>query len=120
MKQKIIYSAIFIGLLMVGIGGCKKLAGLELQTNADHEVSTLDPHINKTAWQYLKERSVLSATDTIFKRMYEAIVYSGIDSSLYLQTGQTFIFLHNDAVFRTAQPTATDCYWGRYKVGNAV
>lgn len=120
MKQQIIYSAIFIGLLMAGITGCKKIAGLELQKNTDHETSTLDPHINKTAWQYLKERSVLSATDTIFKRMYEAIVYSGIDTSLYLQSGQTFIFLHNDAVFRAAQPTATDCYWGRYKVNNAV
>lgn len=120
MKRQIIYSAIFIGLLMAGAAGCKKLAGLDLQKNTDHETSTLDAHINKTAWQYLKERSVGSATDTIFKRMYEAIIYSGIDTSLYLQSGQTFIFLHNDAVFRTAAPTATDCYWGRYKVGGAV
>jgi hypothetical protein len=120
MKQQIIYSAIFIGLIMVGIAGCKKIAGLRLQEDADHETATLDPHINKTAWQYLKERSVLSATDTIFKRMYEAIVYSGIDTTLYLQPGQTFIFLHNEAVFRTATPQPTDNYWSRYKVNNQI
>jgi hypothetical protein len=120
MKQHIIYSTIFIGLLMAGMTSCKKIAGLKLQENADHTTSTLDPHINKTAWQYLKERSVLSATDTIFKRMYEAIVYSGIDTALYLQTGQTFIFLHNEAVFRTATPQPTDNYWSRYKVNGQI
>jgi hypothetical protein len=120
MKKQIIYSTVFIGLLMIGMAGCKKIAGLRLQENEDHTTSTLDPHIYKTAWQYLKERSVLSATDTIFKRMYEAIVYSGIDTSLYLQTGNTFIFLHNDAVFRTATPQPTDNYWSRYKVGGQI
>lgn len=120
MKHQIIYSTIFIGLLVVSMTGCKKLAGLSLQEEAGHETSTLDPHINKTAWQYLRERSNLSPTDTIFKRMYEAIVYSGIDTTLYTQPGSTFIFLHNDAVFRTAAPTATDCYWGRYKVSGQV
>ena len=120
MKQQIIYNAIFIGLLMVCITGCKKIAGLSLQEEAGHETSILDAHINKTAWQYLKERSILSPTDTIFKRMYEAIIYSGIDTAEYTQPGRTFVFLHNDAVFRTAAPTATDCYWGRYKVSNQV
>lgn len=120
MKQQIIYSTLFIGLLMMGITGCKKIAGLRLQENADHNTSILDAHINKTAWQYLKDRSVGSATDTIFKRMYEAIIYSGIDTALYLQSDKTFIFLHNDAVFSTARATATDCYWGRYKVSGAV
>lgn len=120
MKQQLIYSTIFVGLLMIGIAGCKKIAGLRLQENTDHTTATLDPHINKTAWQYLKERSVLSPTDTIFKRMYEAIVYSGIDTALYLQTGQTFIFLHNDAVFRTATPQPTDNYWSRYKVNGQI
>lgn len=120
MKQQLIYNAIFIGLLMVCLSGCKKIAGLSLQKDTDHETSTLDPHINKTAWQFLKERSVLNQPDTIFKRMYEAIIYSGIDTAEYTQPGRTFIFLHNDAVFRTAQPTANDCYWGRYKVNNAV
>ena len=92
MKQQIIYNAIFIGLLMVCLTGCKKIAGLSLQKDTDHETSTLDPHINKTAWQYLRERSNVSPTDTIFKRMYEAIIYSGIDTTLYTQPGNTFIF----------------------------
>ncbi|HEX6430570.1 MAG TPA: hypothetical protein VF008_22920 [Niastella sp.] len=120
MKQQIIYNAIFIGLLIVCMTGCKKIAGLSLQENAGHETSILDAHINKTAWQYLKERSVLSPTDTIFKRMYEAIVYSGIDSAEYTQPGRTFILLHNDAVFRTATPQPTDNYWSRYKVNNQI
>jgi hypothetical protein len=105
---------------MAGATSCKKLAGLDLQTNTDHVTSTLDPHINKTAWQYLKERSIGNQPDTIFKRMYDAIIYSGIDTNEYVQPGRTFLFLHNDAVFRSATPTATDCYWGRYKVSNAV
>ena len=91
-----------------------------MQKDTDHETSVLDPHINKTAWQYLKERSILNQPDTIFKRMYEAIIYSGIDTAEYTQPGRTFLLLHNDAVFRTATPTATDCYWGRYKVGGQV
>jgi hypothetical protein len=120
MKQQIIYNAIFIGLLMVCITGCKKIAGLELQKDTDHETSVLDPHINKTAWQFLKERSILNQPDTIFKRMYDAIIYSGIDTAEYTQPGRTFLLLHNDAVFRAATPTAADCYWGRYKVGGQV
>ncbi len=102
MKQRIIYSAIFIGLLMVCATGCKKIAGLRLQKDTDHETSTIsDAHIYKTAWQYLKERSIMNPADTIFKRMYDGIVYSGIDTAEYLQPGRTFLFLHNDAVFRT-------------------
>jgi hypothetical protein len=120
MKQQIINTALFFGLLLVCTTSCRKIAGLDLQKDAEHETSTLDPHINKTAWQYLKERSVLNQPDTIFKRMYDAIIYSGIDTAEYTKPGRTFLFLHNDAVFRAAQATATDCYWGRYKVNNAV
>ncbi|HUP12639.1 MAG TPA: fasciclin domain-containing protein [Niastella sp.] len=120
MKQQIIYSAIFIGLLAVCTTSCKKIAGLNKQKDTDHETGMLDPHIYKTAWQFLKERNGSNPADTVFKRMYEAIVYSGIDTAEYTQPGRTFIFLHNDAVLRTATPAATDCYWGRYKVSNAV
>ncbi|WP_207512437.1 fasciclin domain-containing protein [Longitalea luteola] len=120
MKQQIIYSALFFALLVVCMTSCRKIAGLGLQTDTDHETSTLDPHIHKTAWQFLKERSVLKQPDTVFKRMYDAIIYSGIDTAEYTKAGRTFIFLHNDAVFRAAQATATDTYWGRYKVNNAV
>jgi hypothetical protein len=119
MKQQFIYTILFVGLL-AGTASCKKLAGLSLQQDTDHITSTLDAHIHKTAWQYLKERSIGNTPDTIFKRMYDAIIYSGIDTLEYTQPGRTFIFLHNDAVFRASTPTATDCYWGRYKVNNAV
>jgi hypothetical protein len=119
MNLRIIYSTVFISLLLIGATSCKKIAGLNLQQDVGHETSTLDPHINKTAWQYLKERSILNQPDTIFKRMYDAIIYSGIDTTLYTQPGRTFIFLHNDAVFRTATPAPTDTYWQRYKVNNA-
>ena len=118
MNQRIIYAAVFIGLLVTGITGCKKIAGLDLQEDVDHETSTLDPHINKTAWQYLKERSILNQPDTIFKRMYDAIIYSGIDTAEYMKEGRTFIFLHNDAVFRSGNPA--DSYFGRYKVNNVA
>jgi len=117
-NQRIIYSAVFIALLAIGLGSCKKIAGLHLQQDTDHTTSTVDPHIYKTAWQYLKERSILNQPDTIFKRMYDAIIYSGIDTAEYLQAGRTFIFLHNDAVWRAGTPVPADCYFGRYKVGS--
>src|SRR5262245_20916075 len=73
--------------------GCKKLFGLEMQENTDHITSTIDPHIYKTAWQFLKDRALGAAPDdTIFKRMYQGVVYSGIDTNEYLKTGRTFIF----------------------------
>jgi len=95
---------------------CKKLFGLDRQSNTDHVVTTIDPHIHKTAWQYLKERAN-GNPDTIFKRMYDAVIYSGIDTNEYLKPNRTFIFLHNDAVYRKSGSTVTsDCYFGKYKV----
>ena len=45
--------------------------------------------------------------------MYKAIIYSGIDTNLYLQNDKTFILLHNDAVVRLASGVITkDCYFG--------
>lgn len=116
---------------MVGIGlvlffiiflstGCKKMFGLERQENWDFQPVVLDPHINKSAWQFLKDRALGSTpADTIFKRMYDGIIYSGIDTNLYLQSNKTFIFLHNDAVYRvSSNKITTDCYFGYYKFGN--
>jgi hypothetical protein len=117
-NQQVIYSAVFIALLAISLGSCKKMAGLQLQQNVDHTTSTVDAHIYKTAWQYLKERSILNQPDTIFKQMYNAIIYSGIDTSEYLQSGRTYVFLHNDAVWRAGTPVPADCYFGRYKVGS--
>ena len=119
LKMKIISFSICALLLALPFTGCKKLFGLKLQENTDHITTTLDPHIYKSAWQFLKDRALGSVPDdTIFKRMYQAVVYSGIDTNEYTKSGRTFIFLHNDAVRRTSGSTVTtDCYFGKYKVG---
>lgn len=100
--------------------GCKKMFGLRLQENTEHVTTTIDPHIKKTAWQFLKDRALGTApADTIFKWMYKAVIYSGIDTAEYTKTGRTFIFLHFDAVLRkTGTTTTTDSYFGKYKVGS--
>ena len=120
-QLKIIGYSICIFLSALSFTGCKKLFGLKLQENTEHETTTIDPHIHKTAWQFLKDRALGPATapdDTIFKRMYQAVVYSGIDTSEYTKTGRTFIFLHNDAVRRVSSNVVQpDCYFGKYKVG---
>ena len=120
-KMKIISVSICVLLLALPFTGCKKIFGLKLQENTDHLTTTIDPHINKTAWQFLKERALGAVPDdTIFKRMYQAVVYSGIDTNEYTKPGRTFIFLHNDAVRRFSSGTTVDTigsYFGKYKVG---
>jgi hypothetical protein len=116
---KIICLSLCVALLAASLTGCKKLFGLKLQEDTDHVTTTIDPHIYKTAWQFLKDRALGTAPDdTIFRRMYQAVVYSGIDTNEYTKPGRTFIFLHNDAVRRLSGSTVTtDCYFGKYKVG---
>jgi hypothetical protein len=117
-------------LLLLSTTGCKKFIGLSKQDDADYTHHVLDPHVNKTAWEYLKYRSGLDTTnpiyqkDTILKSMYNAIIYSGIDTNEYKKTDRTFIFLHNSAILTyttTAPivPTAT-CYWGYYQVSTPL
>src|SRR5688572_18768675 len=112
-KQHLLFYIVCICLSALLFTGCKKLFGLKLQENEEHITSTLDPHINKSAWQFLKDRALGSVpADTIFKRMYEAVVYSQIDTTEYTKSGRTFIFLHNDAVLRkSGSTTTTDCYF---------
>lgn len=114
---KILFAVVLLASLATVNTGCKKVFGLRLQENWDFQPVVLDPHINKSAWQFLKDRALGDIpSDTIFKRMYEAVVYSEIDTNLYLQTNKTFIFLHNDAVKRlSSNKITTDCYWGYYK-----
>lgn len=100
---------------------CKKLAGLPLQQNVTHDVTTIDPHINMTAWDFLKSRALGTSSfgDSIFYQMYLGILYSGIDTNEYIKPGRTFIFYHNDAVIRksgTPPKTTTDCYFGKYPI----
>jgi hypothetical protein len=106
--------------LVVGssLTSCKKLFGLERQTNWEFTPVTLDPRINVNAWEFLKKRALGTVpNDTIFKRMYQGIVYAGIDSNEYMKPNRTYIFLHNDAIRRG---TNTDSYWGYYKVSNPL
>jgi hypothetical protein len=122
MKYKLkISSAILVFLsVMVMTTGCKKFIGLDRQTDWNFEPHVLDPHINKTAWEFLKERALGSTSaDTLLKKFYDAIIYSGIDTNLYSQPGHTYIFLHNDAITRkSGSSIASDSYWGYYKVGS--
>jgi hypothetical protein len=120
-QQKIVYYSICICLSVLLLPGCKKILGLKLQENQDHVVTTIDPHIYKTAWEYLKQRALgTDPNDTIFKRMYQGIIYSGIDTNEYTKSNRTFIFYHNDAILRkSGTTTTTDCYFGKYKVGPA-
>jgi hypothetical protein len=91
--------------------------GLELQTDSEHVTRVIDPRINKSAWQFLQERSYMRQPDTIFKRMYDGLIYAGIDTAEYTRSGRTFIFLNNDAIYRVASgKVQADCFFGRYTV----
>ena len=123
--QQIIYTAICLCVFSFLFTGCKKLVGLPLQENQDHIVTTLDPHIKMSAWDFLKSRALGTSgfKDSIFYRMYQGILYSGIDTNEYTKSGRTFIFLHNDAILRRSGNPATtqaDSYFGKYKVNNAA
>jgi len=123
MLQRLI---IFSALLLV-FTGCKKLAGLGLQEDTQHHPYLLDPHVNMNAWQYLRHRSGLETAtggDSVFYLMYQAVLYSGIDTNEYTKPDRTFIFLHNLAVlgYTATVPiiTSPSCYWGYYKVTDLV
>jgi hypothetical protein len=120
--MKRIYQYILLASVALAVGAsmtsCKKVFGLERQTDWTFSPITLDPHININAWEFLKKRALGSVpNDTIFKRMYQGIIYAGIDSNEYMKPNRTYIFLHNDAIRRG---TNTDSYWGYYKVSNPL
>jgi hypothetical protein len=75
--------------------GCLKL---QKDYNRVTNVDTLDAHLYKTAWAYLKARAYGSTTDTIFRRMYDGIIYSGIDTNEYIKPNRTYIFLSNSEI----------------------
>lgn len=114
MKRITIFSIIIIAFLGVGslISGCS-LAGLSLQKDYNRATDdTLDAHVYKTAWAYLKARAYGSPTDTIFRRMYDGIIYSGIDTNEYTKPNRTYIFLQNTVI--------TGQLWPKYKNGAAI
>ena len=109
-----------VSILTTGTG-CKKMMGLDLQQNVEHVTSVIDPRINKSAWQFLQERSYMRQPDTIFKRMYDGLIYAGIDTAEYTRPGRTFIFLNNDAIYRFASGRVqADCFFGRYLIAGKV
>lgn len=86
--------------------------GLDMQEDYDREPHTLNPNLNKTAWQYLNDRAKgTSVSDQIFSRMLEGIQYAGIDSNEYKKPNRTYIFMHNDAINRATVPPI-DCFFG--------
>ena len=89
-------SAIICIAFALSLSSCKKLA---LQKDYHRVADTVDTHVYVTAWDYLKQRAY--GGDSIWKRFYDGIVYSGIDTSEYTKPNRTFIFLNTDAVSRT-------------------
>ena len=98
-----------LAVVAITLPGCYKA-----QKDYDRTPHPIDPHIYKTAWQYLKDRATgATANDQIFSRMYEGILYAELDSNLYKDTGRTYIFLHNDAIRRLSGTTVQpDCFFG--------
>jgi hypothetical protein len=112
-KIKVIIVTLTISLGVAAlISGCS-LAGLSLQRDYNRSTTdTIDAHLYKTAWAYLKARAYGSATDTIFRRMYDGIIYSGIDTNEYIKPNRTFIFLQNGSI--------TSELWPKYKNNGVV
>ena len=112
-NRTIIVAQILVAVMMAWtFTGCS-LFGLDLQKDYNRKPHTIDPALHMTAWDYLKMRSVENDPDSIFKFMYDGIIYSGIDTNLYMQSGYTFILLHNDAINRVVKKvTQPDCFFG--------
>jgi len=101
MKKLAYIAYIFLFLAAAATTSCKKLLGLNRQTDYDYEHRTADAHINKTALQFLNDRAngnPDNVNDTVFRWMKMGLDYAGIDLKEYEQPGRTFIFLHNDAI----------------------
>jgi hypothetical protein len=100
-KIKLLFAIASLLICTAVVSSCT-LFGLKKQTDFNRitNVDTIDIHLYKTAWAYLKARSYATnvAKDTIFRRMYDAIIYSGIDTNEYIKPGRTFIFINNNSV----------------------
>lgn len=99
-----------LSILIIGAGLSLSSCGkLKLQKDFNRKTDTLDAHVYKDAWAYLKSRAYGSKTDTVFRRMYDAIIASGIDTGLYMQQNKTYLFYTNAAV-----TTAKTGVWAAY------
>lgn len=114
--KNILLISLLICLAGIGISSCN-LGGLQLQKSEIFHPHVLDPHQHMNAWQFLKEHTDSTLVDTGMIWMWRAIQYAGMDSTEYLDTGRTFIFLNNSAVLATKRgKVTTSCYFGKYTV----
>lgn len=114
--SKIILTGFLVCAVVAGMTSCN-LGGLQLQKSEIFHPHVLDPNQHMTAWQFLKEHTDTSLVDTGMIWMWRAIQYAGMDSSAYLDTGKTFIFLDNSAVYATKSgKVTTSCYFGKYTI----
>jgi len=92
--------------------GCLKL---QKDYNRVTNVDTIDAHVYTTAWGYIKKRAYGSTTDTIFRRFYDAIIYSGIDTNEYTKPNRTYILLANSTI-----TTASTGVWAKILNGSTA
>jgi hypothetical protein len=111
--KNILAAMVIITTVAIIAPGCLKMQ----QNFKRNTTDTLNANLNMTAWAYLKSRAYNNHTpnDTLFRRMYDAIIYSGIDTNEYIKPNRTFIFLNNGAVYtldKTTKVASTSCVWG--------
>jgi hypothetical protein len=113
-KKKIIYSGLFLIVSALGLSGCYKL-----QKDYEYVKTPLDPHIYKTAKDYLLSKSdsvTPGRVDTSFRWMKKAIEYAGIDWSEYEKPNRTFIFLQTSAVRTLTSNVVTGGFFFDYPI----
>jgi hypothetical protein len=98
MKNIKYISALLFALAVISVttSGCLKVQKDATRSTTD----TIDAHLYKDAWTYLKSRAYnnVTANDTIYRRMYDAIIYSGIDTNEYIKPNRTFILFTNTMI----------------------
>ncbi len=114
---KFIMTNLLVCCLLTIIVSCNNLAGLPLQTNTPFLGGTINPNTGMTAWDYIKSRG-LGKGDSLYSLMYQAIIYSGIDTNLYVQPNTTYILYSDSAIISHSSTggVSTSSYWGHNKV----
>lgn len=116
LNKILIRGAFILSVVAVMAPGCKKLS---LQKDYNRKADTVDAHVNMNAWDYLKSRAFgNTSADSIWKRFYEGIIYSGIDTNEYTKPNRTYIFLNQDAVVRTNSNASDVGFFGAMQVNN--
>jgi hypothetical protein len=113
-KNNIIFFSLILFLAGSLLSGCYKR-----QKDYDYIKTPLDPHVNKTAKDYLLSRSdsvTPGKVDTIFRWMKKAIEYAEIDWSEYEKPNRTYLFLHTNAVRTISSGVVTAGFFFDYPV----